>query len=667
MPSPDVGRVLGGYRLIRVLGEGGMGVVYEAEDVSLGRTVALKQIRPGLAGNASFLRRFRTEARALARINSRSIVGIHALREVDEGLLIDMEYVDGPTLKEYLRNEGALAWETAIPMMKDILQAFVDAHEAGIIHRDVKPQNVMLPSEGGVKVTDFGLARMHDDGDETVTRGIAGTLKYMSPEQVRDSADLDARSDLFSLGIVFFEMLTGRLPYDAEATDYEVMRTIADEDLPGPRSLDNGIPEALDRIVRRLLERDPDDRYPSARHTLRALTSMASQAGAGPRDTAEGTANESAGANGRASAEGTESDETTSYTTTAILMGVGVLTVFGALAYVFWPSASSSLSIQTTPAGATVYAGETRLGVTPLTRVDVAENTLALRIERDGYQPIDTLLTVQGASILDVDLRPTAVDRRGTIQIDSSPPGAQVFLSDSLLGTTPLTSGDLRPGRAEVRLELDGFESVLTSVDVQSGNTADVGVIELQPAETANADRTDRDTDPSPREEALASTATLRVSVPGGSAVVQGQTIRTTGTVSVDAGAQRVEYRHPVYGTRTETLTLDAGETVDRTFYFEQPVTVNTIGSWGNVWIDGENRGNTPFRGRLGPGRHEIELRINRSDAFTIQGGTWNQRTGEEADAVQPFSGASVVVDIEPGFEETTHVLSFTIERASSY
>jgi serine/threonine protein kinase len=666
MPSPDVGRVLGGYRLIRVLGEGGMGVVYEAEDVSLGRTVALKQIRPGLARNASFLRRFRTEARALARIKSPSIVGIHALREVDEGLLIDMEYVDGPTLKEHLRNEGALSWETAIPVMQNILQAFVDAHEAGIIHRDVKPQNVMLPSEGGVKVTDFGLARMHDDGDETVTRGIAGTLKYMSPEQVRDSADLDARSDLFSLGIVFFEMLTGRLPYDAEATDYEVMRTIADEDLPGPRAVDNGIPEALDRIVRRLLQRDPDDRYPSARHTLRALTSMASQAGAG-RDTAEGTAKESLDANGQASEDASARDQPTSYTTTAILMGVGVLTVFGALAYVFWPSASSSLSVQTTPAGATVYAGETRLGVTPLTRVDLAENTLALRIERDGYEPVDTFLTVQGASILDVDLRPAADDRRGAIQIDSSPSGAQVYLGDSLLGTTPLSSGDLRPGRTELRLELDGFESALTSVHVQSAHNTDLGLIELQPTETANADQTDRDPDPSPREEAPASTATLRLSVPGGSAVVQGQTIHASGTVSVDAGSQRVEYRHPAYGTRTETLTLDAGETVDRTFYFEQPVTVNTIGSWGNVWIDGENRGNTPFRGRLGPGRHEIELRINRSDAFTIQGGTWNQRTGEEADAVQPFSGASVVVDIEPGFEETTHVLSFTIERASSY
>lgn len=666
MPSPDVGRVLGGYRLIRVLGEGGMGVVYEAEDVSLGRTVALKQIRPGLARNASFLRRFRTEARALARIKSPSIVGIHALREVDEGLLIDMEYVDGPTLKEHLRNEGALSWETAIPVMQNILQAFVDAHEAGIIHRDVKPQNVMLPSEGGVKVTDFGLARMHDDGDETVTRGIAGTLKYMSPEQVRDSADLDARSDLFSLGIVFFEMLTGRLPYDAEATDYEVMRTIADEDLPGPRAVDNGIPEALDRIVRRLLQRDPDDRYPSARHTLRALTSMASQAGAG-RDTTAGTANESVYANGQAPEDASARDQPTSYTTTATLVGLGVLTVVGALAYVFWPSASSSLSIQTTPAGATVYAGETRLGVTPLTRVDLAENTLALRIERDGYEPVDTFLTVQGASILDVDLRPAADDRRGAIQIDSSPSGAQVYLGDSLLGTTPLSSGDLRPGRTEVRLELDGFESALTSVNVQSGHNTDLGLIELQPTETANADQTDRDPDPSSREEAPASTATLRLSVPGGSAVVQGQTIQASGTVSVDAGSQRVEYRHPAYGTRTETLTLDAGETVDRTFYFEQPVTVNTIGSWGNVWIDGENRGNTPFRGRLGPGRHEIELRINRSDAFTIQGGTWNQRTGEEADAVQPFSGASVVVDIEPGFEETTHVLSFTIERASSY
>lgn len=654
MPSPDVGRVLGGYRLIRVLGEGGMGVVYEAEDVSLGRTVALKQIRPGLARNESFLRRFRTEARALARIKSPSIVGIHALREVDEGLLIDMEYVDGPTLKEYLRENGALPWETAVPMMRDILQAFVDAHKAGIIHRDVKPQNVMLPSEGGVKVTDFGLARMHDDGDETVTRGIAGTLKYMSPEQVQDSADLDPRSDLFSLGIVFFEMLTGRLPYDTEATDYEIMRTIADTDLPGPRSVQSGIPEALDRIIRRLLQRDPDARYPSARHTLRALTSIPEKSEADQDPEVEATQESATGENG------------SRYAMAATLIGFGVLAVLGSLAYAFWPAASPSLSIRTTPAGATVYDGDTRLGVTPMTKVDLRTSTLALRIEREGYRSIDTSLTVQGAATLDLDLTPSqALDRRGGFRLDSSPSGARVYLGDSLLGSTPLSAGDLRPGSRTLRLELDGYASATSSVNVQPGRDTDLGVVQLQANRTSDPRPTDPD-DPPAEEDANPPTATLRLSVPGGSAVVQGQTIQTGGTVSVEAGTRRVEYRHPFYGSRTETLTLDAGETLERTFYFEQPVTVNTIGSWGNVWIDGENRGNTPFRDRLGPGRHEIELRINRTDAFSIQGGTWSQRTGDDADTVERFSGASIVVDIKPGVEETTHVLSFNVERISS-
>ena len=657
MPSPDVGRVLGGYRLIRVLGEGGMGVVYEAEDVSLGRTVALKQIRPGLARNESFLRRFRTEARALARIKSPSIVGIHALREVDEGLLIDMEYVDGPTLKDHLRQEGALPWETAIPMMRDILHAFVDAHEAGIIHRDVKPQNVMLPSEGGVKVTDFGLARMHDDGDETVTRGIAGTLKYMSPEQVQDHADLDPRSDLFSLGIVFFEMLTGRLPYDAEATDYEVMRTIADTDLPGPRSFQPDIPTALDRFIRRLLEREPDARYPSARHTLRALTSITAR-------TADVDSSNGGTPQENSTGKDSSGQDAPDYRMAATLIGIGVLTVFGSLAYLFWPTASPTLSVRTTPAGATVYDGDTRLGVTPMTRMDLGDQVLALRIERDGYQSIDTTLTVQGAASLDLNLTPTAfTERRGGFRLDSSPSGARVFLGDSLLGTTPLSAGNLRPGSQDLRLELDGYAPASRSLDVLPGEDTDLGVIELEPRRTADARPTDPDR---PLDvEASPPAATLRLSVPGGSARVQGQTVQTSGTVSLEAGSQRVEYRHPLYGTRAETVTLDAGETLERTFYFEQPVTVNTIGAWGNVWIDGENRGNTPFRDRLGPGRHEVELRINRTNAFTIEGGTWSQRSGEDADTVQRFSGSSVVIDVEPGFKETTHVLSFTIERTN--
>jgi serine/threonine protein kinase len=173
--------------------------------------------------------------------------------------------------------ESPLPLSRALPLCTHILRAFEDAHQAGVIHRDVKPHNVLLPHAGGVKVTDFGLARMGGNGDETVTQGVAGTLKYMSPEQVQGSADLDARSDLFSLGLLFFEVLTGRLPFAEDARDFDIMRTIVEEDLPGPRSIRPDLPSDLDRVVRRLLRRNPEERYASASETLADLEDLRSR------------------------------------------------------------------------------------------------------------------------------------------------------------------------------------------------------------------------------------------------------------------------------------------------------------------------------------------------------------------------------------------------------
>ena len=185
MDDAVIGREVDGYRIEGVLGRGGMGVVYQGEDVALSRPVALKRINPSQAHREQFLRRFRSEAKALARIDSPYIVSIYALRDTDIGLLIVMEYVDGGTLKDRVEN-GPMPPDEAIPILRQILQAFRDAHGAGVIHRDIKPQNIMLTAEGTVKITDFGIAKLRrPDSGETVTQGgQGGTLKYMSPEQI---------------------------------------------------------------------------------------------------------------------------------------------------------------------------------------------------------------------------------------------------------------------------------------------------------------------------------------------------------------------------------------------------------------------------------------------------------------------------------------------------
>ncbi|NBC85230.1 MAG: protein kinase, partial [Bacteroidetes bacterium] len=211
MDDAVIGKEVDGYHIESILGRGGMGVVYRAEDVALSRPVALKRINPAQAHREQFLRRFRAEAKALARINSPFITSIYALRDTDIGLLIVMEYVDGGTLKDRIV-EGPMRPAVVVPIVRQILRAFRDAHGAGVIHRDIKPQNIMLTSDGAVKITDFGIAKLRrQDSGETVTQGgQGGTLKYMSPEQIEKIDQVDNRSDLYALGMTMYEMLAGR-------------------------------------------------------------------------------------------------------------------------------------------------------------------------------------------------------------------------------------------------------------------------------------------------------------------------------------------------------------------------------------------------------------------------------------------------------------------------
>ena len=272
MEDPTVGREIDGYCITEVLGRGGMGVVYKAKEVALARHVALKRIDPAFARDKSFQRRFRSEARALARIHSPHIVQIHGLRETAIGHIIIMEYVDGGTLKDKLK-DGPMHYEELLPIMQQTLLALERAHAAGVIHRDVKPHNVMLTGEGHVKITDFGLAKINQSGDpnRTVTQGVFGTLQYMSPEQVRGYGRVDHRSDLYSLGMTMYQMLAGRLPFDDGSSQFTLMNVIVQEELPRLDHHMPGLPAELVDIVTKALVKDPADRYQSAAGMRAAL------------------------------------------------------------------------------------------------------------------------------------------------------------------------------------------------------------------------------------------------------------------------------------------------------------------------------------------------------------------------------------------------------------
>ncbi len=276
--DPLVGARIGEYHITRVLGRGGMGVVYEAEDTALGIPVALKSISAALARDAAFVRRFRTEARAMARVASPHIVRVMALRETEEGLFIVMEFVDGGDLHARMA-EGPMPWDAFWPLLRQMLLGLEAAHAVGIVHRDIKPRNVLLTRDGTVKLTDFGLARLTADGEATVTQAVAGTLAYMSPEQVRSLPTLDGRSDLFSLGLLAYEALAGQLPFDRSAGEFTVMRSIVETPFPPPTEFVPGVPPGVAHALMRALEKDPDRRYASAADMRDALSSAGDDGG----------------------------------------------------------------------------------------------------------------------------------------------------------------------------------------------------------------------------------------------------------------------------------------------------------------------------------------------------------------------------------------------------
>ena len=267
-----VGRLVDGrYRVERRLARGGMATVYEAMDLRLDRTVALKIMHPGLAEDAAFVSRFVREAKSAARLSDPHVVAVYDQGEDDGIVYLVMEYVAGRTVRDVLREYGRLTAEQALTVLDPVLQALDAAHHAGFVHRDVKPENVLLTDDGRVKVADFGLARAISAATSTAaTQGLLiGTVAYLSPEQV-ERGIADARSDVYGAGILLYEMVTGSVPFAGE-TPLAVAYQHVNAAVPAPSSVRPGVPSELDALVARATARDADDRYPDAASFLGAV------------------------------------------------------------------------------------------------------------------------------------------------------------------------------------------------------------------------------------------------------------------------------------------------------------------------------------------------------------------------------------------------------------
>jgi serine/threonine-protein kinase len=270
------------YKIISILGEGGMGTVYLAEHNNFDRRVAIKAIHPHLAKNEEILNRFNNEAATMARLQHPNIVSLFDYYSDEEGLYLIMELVEGVELETYLRNIGCpLDEHVTAAFMKQLLDAFSHAHDKGVVHRDIKPANILIADDGTIKVLDFGIAKIVDgEGNHNLTKTGTqiGTVFYMSPEQVQGKK-VDLRSDIYSLGVTFYQMLTAQNPYFNCTTEFDVYSKIVQEQLPNPKSVNPNISDAFVSILNKATAKDPEMRFQTCQQFNQAILNKELQTG----------------------------------------------------------------------------------------------------------------------------------------------------------------------------------------------------------------------------------------------------------------------------------------------------------------------------------------------------------------------------------------------------
>lgn len=263
------GRILGGrYELIENIGEGGMAIVYKARDNKLNRLVAVKILKKEFTDNEDIAQKFKREATAIAKLSDPNIVNVLDVGHEEENNMdyFVMEYVDGKTLKDIIIYNGKLGYSIAIDIAIQVAKALECAHKNNIIHRDVKPQNILVTENGDVKVTDFGIAKSSTASTITNTTTIMGSAHYLSPEQAKGTF-IDLRSDMYSLGIVLYEMVTGRLPFEGESPVTIALKHIQEEPR-SPKDINSSIPESINQLINKSISKDPINRYQNSRELI---------------------------------------------------------------------------------------------------------------------------------------------------------------------------------------------------------------------------------------------------------------------------------------------------------------------------------------------------------------------------------------------------------------
>ena len=612
--EPMIDLKIDNYRLLEVVGQGGMGCVYRARDEKMGRIVALKLLRDNLG--AFTLR----EGKALGQLNHPNIVNVFYMGEAPEGVFMVMEFVDGGTLHDYMDREVS----QVIAVMKQSLLALEHAHGAGVIHRDIKPSNIMVSKAGQVKVMDFGLAKVESpDSDRTVTRLQAGTISYMSPEQVRGLQHVSQLSDIYSLGKSFYHILAQRLPFNASESDqYSILKAIIERQFKPPGYYNKRVPRGLDKIIMKAIEKEPSNRYQSARAMYQALESFEARTYRKPVLPATSPTNallpgfsltKKQWVAGALMALGflcviafaswyTSRDTQTSLaeqTRTSISfeesgtsLGSATNTPSTELEENTSPSQSQIfLSVSASPANSVIRIGDSEIQG-PINQLPINSGEHKLIVESEGYDVYSEVVTLTKDTSLTIQLA-----EQGHLIVESRTPGAMVSIDGKSFGQAPVNL-PMAQGSYRVVVTADGYSTFRRRVNVRSGNNARV---------TAT----------------LQKEAILQIQTTSGSAIfVDGREQRQVGSTQPlsmvwPPGTYQLRITHSQYGIWEKKVTLQEGmNSVNVDFTKQVQVNIGTNVFGASIYVDGvQTEKETPTQLSVGIGLRRIEVR---KDGYSV-------------------------------------------------
>ncbi len=669
-----IGKVIDGYRILDVLGRGGMGVVYKALDTSLDKVMALKMIDPMLARDENFLKRFKTEARALAKLENTNIVTVHALRETEFGVFMVMEYVEAKTLSDWIQQKGPFSWEDTVTISKQLLNAIGHAHRVGVIHRDIKPSNILLDTDLKVKVTDFGLAKVirQHGPSSTVTQMRAGTLYYMSPEQVKGLKNVDFRSDIYSLGMTLYEMMVGKTPFEKTDSDFSIQKRIVEGEIPPPTKFNSSIPKPLAKIITKAIDKNPLKRYQSAEEMNQDIQVFEDS-------------------NSQVSIKKPSQLKLPSLKsvflvftillvlTLSYILIMDPLEIFSEKETI--PTTKKPepvlVSIMTEPDNATIVVNDSTVGQSPINQFKINAGSIALQLMKDGFQSIDTVLTVKAGQNVSYSFtlkqksETVLVKNLGIVQIQSTPNEAGVWINNRFIGTTPREKEELRPGRYNLVVRKRGYAEYRDAFVVRTDQTTEINIklemlgklnIYSQPAGAdVLLDGNSIGSTPisekelkqgsyriSIRKEGYEEYSTS-VSVTGSSVNNVSKTltpltgslkilIRPWGSVYVDGvlqkkdtniqfetslpvGLHKLKAQHPALGEWERQIKIEGNKTLEYVIDFNQTamLTVTSEPNGCEIYIDGEASGKyTPKQLKLRIGKHVLSVQ---KSGYMLPGG----------------------------------------------